>query len=413
MEGVEALVERSRSGDLEAFGTLVRRFQDMAHGYAYSILGDFHWAEDVAQEAFIDAYVKLPDLKEPRAFPGWFRRIVHTHCRRVTRKKRLKTVPLEEAMGAAATAKRGDGMREEVLEAIHSLPDNQREATTLFYINGYLQNEIAEFLEVPVTTVQKRLHDARKKLKERMIEMVEETLKHNVPDERFSQKVIAELLDRPNLLEVEGHPVREVAEAIRAALPDYEYVEGNEVVGREFNALQQADPRDEAYYVDKDHILRPETTITLLQAMVGRTPPVRLVTSGRVFRARAQEDAGHAKMFHQFEALCVARDVTQDDMKATVRKVIESVFGSTELTWAPHDFPRFEQCYEACICHRGESVEVVGCGMMTAETLTKGGYDPRAVSGHALGLGLERLAMLKHGIDDIHSFRQPPYIEEN
>ena len=90
------LVERSRRGDLDAFGDLVRRFQDMAHGYAYSILGDFHLAEDVAQEAFIDAYCKLEALREPAAFPGWFRRIVFKHCDRITRKKEVATVPLEE-----------------------------------------------------------------------------------------------------------------------------------------------------------------------------------------------------------------------------------------------------------------------------------------------------------------------------
>ena len=76
MEESATLVERSRSGDLDAFEALVRRFQDMACGYAYSILGDFHLAEDAAQEAFVDAYRNLGQLREPRAFPGWFRRVV-------------------------------------------------------------------------------------------------------------------------------------------------------------------------------------------------------------------------------------------------------------------------------------------------------------------------------------------------
>src|SRR5512138_442427 len=92
------LVEQSRNGDLDAFGELVRRFQDMAHGYAYSILGDFHLAQDAAQEAFVDAYYKLNALREPAAFPGWFRRIVFKHCDRMTRRKEVATVPLDEAM---------------------------------------------------------------------------------------------------------------------------------------------------------------------------------------------------------------------------------------------------------------------------------------------------------------------------
>ena len=97
------LVERSRTGDLEAFAEVVRRFQDMAHGYAHSILGDFHLAEDAAQEAFVDAYYKLDALREPAAFPGWFRRIVFKHCDRAIQKKRVPTVPLEEGMSVAGT----------------------------------------------------------------------------------------------------------------------------------------------------------------------------------------------------------------------------------------------------------------------------------------------------------------------
>jgi len=184
------LVERSREGDLGAFTELVRRFQDMTHGYAYSILGDFHLAQDVAQEAFVDAYYKLNALREPAAFPGWFRRIVFKHCDRVIQRKSVPTVPLEEGMRVAEPNPERSELQERVLEAIRDLPERQREATTLYYINGYSQKEISDFLEVPVTTVKKRLHDSRNKLKKRMIGMVEETLKSNAPDERFSQKVV-------------------------------------------------------------------------------------------------------------------------------------------------------------------------------------------------------------------------------
>ena len=103
MEELATLVERSRSGDLTAFETLVRRFQDMACGYAYSILGDFHLAEDAAQEAFVDAYGKLYQLREPKAFAGWFRRIVFKHCDRVTRRKQVPTVPLVSSTFATST----------------------------------------------------------------------------------------------------------------------------------------------------------------------------------------------------------------------------------------------------------------------------------------------------------------------
>ena len=73
----------------------VRQFQDMVVGYAFSVIGDFHLAEDAAQEAFLGAYRDLSMLREPRTFPGWLRRIAHTRCTRITRGKRLKTVPFE------------------------------------------------------------------------------------------------------------------------------------------------------------------------------------------------------------------------------------------------------------------------------------------------------------------------------
>ena len=84
MEDLESLIARTRNGDMDAYGQIARRFQDMAYGYAYSILGDFHLAEDAAQEAFLEAHRQLPKLREPSAFPGWFRRIVFKYCDRMT-----------------------------------------------------------------------------------------------------------------------------------------------------------------------------------------------------------------------------------------------------------------------------------------------------------------------------------------
>jgi RNA polymerase sigma factor (sigma-70 family) len=195
------LMVAARNGDLQAYGQIVGRFQDMAFGCAYSILGDFHQAEDVAQEAFIQAYQKLSDLRKPEAFPGWFHRIVVTQCSREARRKNVETVPLDHVPEMAAVEANPDeaideqDMKDKVLEAIRSLPESQRMATTLFYINGYSQNEVADFLEVPVTTVKKRLHDSRAKLKKRMIKMVADTLQENRPNEAFWHTVVERMVD--------------------------------------------------------------------------------------------------------------------------------------------------------------------------------------------------------------------------
>ncbi|MBN2239919.1 MAG: RNA polymerase sigma factor [Dehalococcoidales bacterium] len=196
MDELKDIVARARSGDMKAYGEIVRRFRDMAHGYAYSFLGDFHMAEDVAQEAFIEVYRQLPDLRNPEAFPSWFRRILFKHCDRITRNKRPEIISQESGITPERTTTNviqlteEREMKDEVLDAVRSLPEHDRIVTMLFYINGYSQKEIGEFLEVPVTTVKKRLYDSRQKLKRRMMDMVKTTLQDNALSEDFGRTLL-------------------------------------------------------------------------------------------------------------------------------------------------------------------------------------------------------------------------------
>jgi len=196
-----SLVTQAQAGDVRAYGEIVRRFQDMAYGYAHSLLGDFHLAEDAAQEAFIEAYRCLPKLREPAAFSGWLRRIVFKRCDRLTRPKQVCTVPLE-SVGSVASKSPGPPqkaerreMRDKALDAIRSLPDAERTVTTLHYIDGYSQKDVADFLEVPVTTVNNRLHASRQRLKERMIAMVADELNASKPGGEF-QELVEEAIRR-------------------------------------------------------------------------------------------------------------------------------------------------------------------------------------------------------------------------
>ena len=196
LDDLKSLVTQARDGDLDAYAAIVRRFQDMAYGFAYSYLGDFHLAQDAAQEAFIEAYRDLRKLCEPAAFPGWFRKIVHKHCDRFARRKRVATVPLDVATEAEsrspepAEEAQNREMQGKVLAAIRGLPDSQRTVTALYYIDGYSQNEIADFLDVPTATVRKRLERSREQLKERMLTMVDESLKSVPLPDRFADVVV-------------------------------------------------------------------------------------------------------------------------------------------------------------------------------------------------------------------------------
>jgi F-type H+-transporting ATPase subunit beta len=181
-------VVAAQRGDKEAFCDIVERFQDMAFGIAYAMLGDASVAQDAAQEAFIEAYLKLPALREPAAFPGWFRRIVVKFGDRELRGRR-PTVSFDDSLGLVADCPSVDGavetleQRRTVQDAIAELPAAERQVVTLFYLCDYSQKEIEDFLELPVTTIKKHLFTARKKLKGRLGAMVETQIQSHRPSQ--------------------------------------------------------------------------------------------------------------------------------------------------------------------------------------------------------------------------------------
>jgi len=428
VEELRTLVLAARAGDLESYGEIVRRFQDLAYGYAYSLLGDLHLAEDAAQQAFVQAYRDLAKLREPEAFPGWLRRIVFTQCNRLTRGKQISAGPLESALDVASTepgppenAARRE-LREAVLAALRSLPDNERTVTTLFYINGYSQNDIAEFLEVPVTTVNGRLRTSRDRLRERMIEMVEEELRRSATDERFAQHVIKELIARPRPLEIEGHPLRQIWETIRAELPDYEVIETEEIVRKDVlpplvrNDVERGVFDRIAYRPSDETLLRTSMPLSTLAAIQGRRPPVRILTAGRVFNAQGwPTPTGKINVAHVCDVLCIEEGFDREAFRSGIERVIHAVLGSVEIDfeWGSDDAhpskPPIHRAGTFSVQHRGEWYGVCRGGLLTQEILEQCGYEPDSVGGGHFGFGLERLAIPKLGIDGPHVLWQPPY----
>ena len=168
-------IKKAQAGDVMAFGELVKMFQDAVYGVAYAIVGNFHDAQDIAQEAFIHAWRDLDSLKEPTKFPNWLCRIAKNRCMDFLRRSKINAVELKEARtvhdpspGPLEQAEKKE-FTESVLLAVNALPEKLRLTTTLFYINGYTVNEISEFLEVPAGTIKRRLHNSRQRLKENMM----------------------------------------------------------------------------------------------------------------------------------------------------------------------------------------------------------------------------------------------------
>lgn len=197
MDELGMIIIRAQAGDLDAFGTIVQKFQDMAVGYAYTILGDFQLAQDAAQEAFIEAYRDMEKVYDAVAFPAWFRRIVFKYCDRITRQVQPQMIQLDQAVGLPSKAENplevveSGEMRQMVLSAIRSLPDEERTVTNLFYIDGYSYNEIASFLEMPATTVDNRLRSARKRLKGKLTAVIKDALHTGQPskNKEFTSKI--------------------------------------------------------------------------------------------------------------------------------------------------------------------------------------------------------------------------------
>ena len=217
-------MRRATAGEQAAFRDLVVRFQDMAVGYAFSLLGDYHLAEDAAQEAFLAAFRELPELRRPEAFVAWLRTVVFKQCDRIRRRRReteLLTVD-DDRLVADGLAPHDALGREEtarlVGRAIASLPQGSREVVSLYYIGERSGRQVATFLDLPLTTVKKRLHDAKPKLKTRMLRMTKDYLMSQRPsrDTAFADRVVRLASPKPstdgpaiyNLFEAEDHPSR-------------------------------------------------------------------------------------------------------------------------------------------------------------------------------------------------------------
>jgi len=192
-----------------AFGKLVVYFQDMAFGYALSLLGERHLAEDATQEGFVAAWQNIKSLREPDAFPAWLRRIVQWQCYRYRRSQNHVFVPMEDDLQATGESPLDRVSREDlsdrVREAVETLPETLREVTLLRYIGDYSPAEIAGFMGLKAGTVRKRLYEARNKLKPRLLRVLSQDLNHYAPstDDAFGDRVMKWI--RPDFTNEQGH----------------------------------------------------------------------------------------------------------------------------------------------------------------------------------------------------------------
>ena len=157
-------------------------------------------------------------------------------------------------------------------------------------------------------------------------------------------------------------------------------------------------------------LLRTHTSSVQIRVMAKQQPPVRIIVPGRVYR-RDNADATHNPTFHQVEGLYVDRNVTVGDLKGTVEFVFKELMGSeTRIRFRPHYFsytePSFEIDFSSALTRKmgKEWLEIAGCGMVHPQVFENVGYDPEVWTGWAFGFGIERIAMIRYGINDIRLF---------
>ena len=172
----------------------------------------------------------------------------------------------------------------------------------------------------------------------------------------------------------------------------------------------------DTFYINTNDVLRTHTSNTQIHLMENSEPPIRVICPGRVYRNEAISIRSYC-LFHQIEGLYINKNVSFSEMKGTIEYFCKQFFGEDVVArFRPSFFPFTEPSAEvdiSCMMCKGKGcsmckktgwLEILGCGLVDPEVLKNVGYDPEIWSGYAWGMGIERMAILKYGIDDIRLF---------
>ncbi|MBQ5431732.1 MAG: phenylalanine--tRNA ligase subunit alpha [Lachnospiraceae bacterium] len=265
------------------------------------------------------------------------------------------------------------------------------------------------------------VNDTRKAIEEKMNaakeKMEQEQLNHRLANETIDVTLPAKKNKighrHPNTIALEE------VEKIFVGM-GFEVVEGPEIEKDYYNfealnipANHPAKDEQDTFYINKDILLRTQTSPVQVRTMEAKKPPIRMIAPGRVFRSD-EVDATHSPSFHQIEGMVIDKGITFSDLKGTLQLFVQKLFGKdTKVKFRPHHFPFTEpsaemdvSCFKCggkgCRFCKGEGwIEILGCGMVHPKVLKMSGIDPEEYSGFAFGIGLERIALLKYEIDDM------------
>lgn len=410
MDFIGPLVVRAQAGDLEAFGELVRATHKMTYAVALGVLREHGLAQDAAQEAYLRAFRRLGDLREPSGFSGWLRRIVVTVAVNMRRAHRWTFLCLEDAPDVPVLDEEettwSEQQRHRLAGALVTLTDEDRRLCDRRYHGRASVARLASDAGVDEATMRKRLQRVRDKLRKE-IEVAEQ---RNVRPEDirsdFPAKIV-ELLAHPRLTQVPENPVGRIAGQLReffgefadAELPEIiNFAEARTTIGGDALYIDPV----ELHRVDEQRILRYDLSLPLLLTVRYAGQPLRVWAAGQAYR-RCQIDATHLEAFHQAEVFCLDERTRLDHWQMTL-KVLQSaelLLPGRSVKIVPTKYPMCTQAWELEIEDDGRWLEMLAWGVFTDKVVRHVGGDPHVHTAIGIGYGLERFAMLRYGIDDI------------
>ena len=210
------------------------------------------------------------------------------------------------------------------------------------------------------------------------------------------------------------HPINNTIFSIMRLLESlgFDVADGPEVETEEFNfdmlnikKTHPARQMHDTFYLDnKNSLLRTHTSPVQIRSMLNKKPPLAFISGGKVYRK--DDDSTHLPMFHQIEGIYVDEGVNFSNLKNMIYQIIHSIFGTEiEVRFRPSYFPFTEPSAEVDILFNDNNwLEILGCGIVNPFVIENCNIDPNKYSGFAFGLGVERIAMLKHEVSDIRDF---------
>ena len=263
---------------------------------------------------------------------------------------------------------------------------------------------------------------------EEFLEETKKKLEEKAREEKMKQEVIDVTLPAKKINVGHRHPNTIALEEVERIFVGmgYEVVEGPEIEYDLYNfeklnipANHPAKDEQDTFYINKDIVLRTQTSPVQARIMEQGKLPIRMIAPGRVFRSD-EVDATHSPSFHQIEGLVIDKNITFADLKGTLEEFAKQLFGpETKTKFRPHHFPFTEPSAEVDVscfkcggsgeieghscrfCKGSGWIEILGCGMVHPHVFEMCGIDPEEYTGFAFGVGLERIALLKYEIDDM------------